>query len=210
MKPKEQIQGLYAIADGGCNPCGSFDELVRKFLDGGCRLVQLRMKGSSKGEHLAAARAIAELKNTYPFTFIINDHPDIALEVGADGVHVGSNDAAVSAIRREFGDSLIVGYSAHSMDEAVLAAQSADYVAFGAIFPTKNKGPDHPVQGLEMLRQVVDAVDVPVVAIGGIGRGNIDSVIDTGVTSIAMISALCESGDIRAETQYFIKKYFEQ
>ena len=213
-----RIRGLYAIADSVFNPCASLSELARRFLDGGCRIVQLRMKNSvNRGSGsevrglavdgaavLAEARAIARLKAEYDFTFIVNDHADVAAEVGADGVHVGENDAPVAAIKSKYGDRLIVGYSSHSLEEARRAVEcGADYVALGAIFPTKTKGPGHPVQGLAKLSELVRSIDVPVVAIGGIGRGNVGDVIAAGASSVAMITALSEAEDIAAEARWF-------
>ena len=202
------IEGLYAIADSKWNPYVTLAELTDKFLRGGCKIVQLRMKGAPKDEVLKNAAAISELKNKYDFVFVINDHADVAKEVGADGVHVGEYDEPVSNIKDKYGDELIVGYSSHSIDEAIAASRGgADYVAFGAIFQTKTKGPGHPVQGIRKLETLVDAVEKPVIAIGGIDRTNIEDVLRTGVSSVAMISALSEAEDIVSEIEYF-SEYF--
>jgi thiamine-phosphate pyrophosphorylase len=210
---ESRISGLYAIADAGyCG--GNIVDVVEKYLKGGCKVIQLRVKPRSDSiEHrkdsyekmfIAACKA-ASLKSQYDFTLIINDYPDIAVKVGADGVHVGENDAPVVAIKMKYGGDLIVGYSSHSVEEARHAAcDGADYVAFGAIFPTKTKGPGHPVQGLKRLSEVVRSAGVPVVAIGGIGRRNIGDVFEAGASAAAMISALAEADDIEAETRYFV------
>lgn len=204
----KKIKGLYAIADDGWNPCASLSKLALKFLEGGCRVIQLRMKGADPSQILNAAKEIAAFKKERDFMFIVNDHADIAAEAGADGVHVGENDTAIGEIKNRFGREFIAGYSAHSVEEAIRAERNgADYVAFGAIFPTKTKGPGHPVQGLDKLREVVKSASVPVVAIGGIGRGNIQSVIETGAGAIAMISALAEAKDIVTETNYFVERF---
>jgi len=201
------IKGLYAIADDKWNPYSTMSELVEKFLMGGCKLVQIRMKGAAKEKYLKTAREIMNLKSRYDFTFIINDHADVAIEVGADGVHVGENDSPVSKIKSEYGDKLIVGYSSHSADEAISAAtDGADYVAIGAVFETKTKGPGHPVQGLEKLAEVVGSVDVPVVAIGGIGHDNIADVIKTGADSVAMITSLSQADDIVESTKKLVSR----
>jgi thiamine-phosphate pyrophosphorylase len=142
------------------------------------------------------ASEVAGFKKNNDFILIINDHADIACQVGADGVHVGTNDMPVTEIRKTFGDEIMIGFSSHSAEEAKKAWEmGADYVAFGAIFPTKTKGPGHPVQGLEKLREVVAAASIPVVAIGGICRENIEGVLKTGVSSVAMISALALAND---------------
>ena len=212
--PPMTISGLYAIADSSYDPFGSLAVLARAYLDGGCRVVQLRMKdagigdqGSGIGLMRNVAVEIMKLKAEYDFLFIVNDYVDLALDLGADGVHVGANDEGVGSIRARAGGRLIVGYSAHSLDEAVTAARSgADYVAFGAIFPTKTKGPGHPVQGIDKLASVVRAVGRPVVAIGGIGRDNIDDVVQAGAASAAMITALAEAPDVAAETRWFVNR----
>jgi thiamine-phosphate pyrophosphorylase len=210
------IAGLYAIADSGWNPFASLPELAEKFLKGGCRLIQLRMKSGRGSSHesrvtspemLAVARQIMRLKERFDFTFIINDHADIALEIGADGVHVGENDEPVASLRKRVGRKLLIGYSSHSIEEAQKAVcDGADYVAFGAIFPTKTKGPGHPVQGIPRLRELVKSVGVPVVAIGGINRENISQVIEAGAQSVAMITALSQAPDVSAETRWFVER----
>lgn len=205
---KSKVTGLYAIADSGWNPCEDLAKLTQKFLEGGCRLVQLRMNSSDQDDVSSVAKEVATLKQKWDFLFIVNDHPNIASAVGADGVHVGENDISIQEIKKAYGDKLIVGYSSHSIDEAAHAqALGADYVAFGAIFPTKTKGPGHPVQGLEKLKQLTKKLTVPVVAIGGIGRSNIGQVIDAGANSVAMISALAKAQDIVKETRWFVEKF---
>lgn len=199
------IRGLYAIADptwaGGRTPV----ELAKAYWEGGCRLIQLRAKSGSQSQMQKWAQKIAALKKSCDFTFIINDHVDVALEVGADGVHVGANDEPVSEIRRRVGKKFLIGYSSHSLEEAVVAEKAgADYAAFGAIFPSKTKGPGHPVQGIARLREVVRAVKIPVVAIGGITRANFAAVRETGVAAIAMITALTEAKDVTKEVRYFL------
>jgi len=147
-------------------------------------------------------------KKQYPFTFIVNDFVEIALEVGADGVHVGQDDLPIEEVRKKVGNKMLIGYSSHSLEEALKAQKrGADYVAFGAIFPTKTKAPGHPVQGLEKLGQVVKKLSIPVVAIGGINKNNFRQVKETGVAAIAMISALTESKNIAAETQFFVSHF---
>jgi len=209
----DRIRGLYAIADSGFCTSESLTALARRFLEGGCRVVQLRMKGSGIGDQGSGnslirnvAREIMRFKGEFDFTFIVNDHVDVALAVGADGVHVGENDEKVDSIRKR-APGLIVGFSSHSISEALAAEKAgADYVAFGAIFPTRTKGPGHPVQGLGRLKELVQSLHVPVVAIGGIGRENIDNVLAAGPTAVAMISAISQAPDVAAETGWFVKR----
>lgn len=207
------ISGLYAIADAHWNPASTLAELVQMFLEGGCRLVQLRMKSDQgrpakefETEVRAAAHQIMRLKKNYDFTFIVNDYPRVALEVEADGIHVGQGDMPVDELRSLVGERMIIGYSSHDIDEAKHAISAgADYVSFGAIFPTLTKGPEHPVQGLARLRELAGTVEVPVVAIGGVRRENVRQVIEAGAAAAAMITALSRAQDVVAETSWFVK-----
>jgi thiamine-phosphate pyrophosphorylase len=200
-----EVRGLYAIADNQFNRFPTIPEYVEQLLAGGARIIQLRMKSS---QHLAfgVAKEIMSFKKRWPFTFIVNDFIDVAIEVGADGVHVGKNDASIKEVKERLPEQMIVGYSSHSLEEAVEAQSAgADYVAFGAIYPTPTKGPEHPVQGTPALKKVVESLDVPVVAIGGIGRHNLDEVLNTGVQSVAMITALSQAQYVSDETRWFVK-----
>ena len=204
------IRGLYTIADNSFRAELTPVQLAEFYLRGGARVVQLRIKkdeprATSHERLKKMATAIMQLKQQYNFTFLINDHVDVALEVGADGVHVGADDMAVAAVRKKVGPKMLIGYSSHSLEEARAAQKAgADYVAFGAIFSTKTKGPGHPVQGLEKLQEVVQALSVPVVAIGGIGRNNFQQVRETGAAAIAMITALTNASDIVEEVRRFL------
>ncbi|MDO8526358.1 MAG: thiamine phosphate synthase [Deltaproteobacteria bacterium] len=204
-----KISGFYAIADNSFRPDLTPVDLARAYVEGGCRLIQLRVKDDVRcpmSDVRKFAEAIMVLKKKYDFTFIMNDHVDIALEVGADGVHVGADDMPVDQVRRQVGAKMLIGYSSHSISEALEAQKAgADYVAFGAIFPTKTKGPGHPVQGLDRLRELVTAVPIPVVAIGGITRGNFKNVMETGASAIAMITALTDSPNIEQEARFFVE-----
>lgn len=188
--------------------------------------MQLRMKEPNTGDRHAPlcgarddklkwnqrvfdeGRKIMELKKKFDFTFIINDYMDVAAELGADGIHVGANDAPVEEIRKRLGSKYIIGYSSHSIEAALEAERrGADYIAFGAIFPTKTKGPGHPVQGLEKLKKLCTQVARPVVAIGGINCGNIDGVISAGASAVAMITGITQAKDVVAETRFFTEKF---
>lgn len=213
---KRRIEGLYAIVDTTFSPQYTHAALAEKILLGGCHILQLRIK-RAKGsleipaQVLHAAHEISKLKNSFDFTFIVNDYVDIAMEVGADGIHVGSDDTRPDEIRRQVGDNLLIGYSSHSLEEAQKAALlPVDYVALGAIYPTKTKGPGHPVQGLKTLKQVVSAIDKPLVAIGGINRTNINDVLATGVACVAMITGLSEANDVTLETKWYVEQISKQ
>lgn len=197
-----RITGLYAICDNSPCPGRSHLMLARSLLAGGARILQLRMKGASSGARRAVAREILQLKLKTRFIFIINDDLELARAVGADGVHVGADDPALGACRRFLGPGKLLGYSAHSLEEAKRAETAgADYVAFGAIYPSRLKGPGHPVQGLAGLKKVLRAVEVPVVAIGGINHGNVQETLATGVSTVAAISALNAAPNVTVATR---------
>ena len=204
------MRGLYAIADPSFNPYPTIPKLALQLLRGGAPIIQLRMKHGGEGhEHHVreTAREIMRFKKDFTFTFIVNDYVDVAVEIGADGVHIGKGDMPLEKVRACVPAGTIVGYSSHSLEEAREAqAAGADYVAFGAIYPTKTKGPGHPVQGIAMLKRVVAALDVPVVAIGGIGRENIAEVMGTGAATVAMITALSDAPSVSAETRWFVDR----
>jgi thiamine-phosphate pyrophosphorylase len=205
------MRGLYAIVDSQWNPMSSLVQLAEQYLKGGARTVQLRVKrdasaGGDVSDVVEAARGIMRLKKRWPFVFIINDYVDVAVDIGADGVHVGANDMPVEEVKARVPEGMLVGYSSHSTLEARAAVDSgADYVAFGAIFPTCTKGPGHPVQGVAALGEVVQVVGAPVVAIGGINRENIASVLETGVSSVAMITALSTAKSVVDEVRWYVE-----
>ena len=199
--PADRIRDLYAICDNSLCPERSLEYLATELVQGGADVLQLRVKGQddfTRQRREAAAHFIMRLKAEYSFCFIINDDPALVLHLGADGVHVGADDPSVDACRRLLGPSKIIGYSAHAIDEAKAAAQSgADYVAFGAIFPSQTKGPEHPVQGLRRLRRLVRQISVPVVAIGGLNADNVASACASGARAVAMIQALTAAPNIQ-------------
>lgn len=216
MKREQKMRGLYAIVDSGFCPQGNLAALAHQYLAGGCRILQLRMKGPQRGsdleieealqaQRLRVAREIMRFKEAYDFTFFLNDDVEVALAVGADGVHVGEHDEPVQSIRERVGDRLRIGYSSHSLEEALAAEDAgADTIAFGAIFPTATKGPGHPVQGLERLAALAQKVHVPLIAIGGINRQNVRNVVEAGADAVAMITALAQAPDVVAETKWFV------
>jgi len=204
------VRGLYAIVDNSFSKDKTHVELAYAYLLGGCRLLQLRIKKDHfsiwDDEVFEIAKTIMPLKEKFDFTFIINDYVDVAAEIRADGVHVGENDMPIEKIRERIGNDLLFGYSSHSLDEALAAEKAgADYVALGAIFPTKTKGKGHPVQGVDRLEELVSSVNIPVVAIGGINRTNIDQVLTTGVDAVAMITALSGASNPVQETAWYVK-----
>jgi thiamine-phosphate pyrophosphorylase len=198
MSGRSGIAGLYVIVDP--DACAGRDTVAvaRLALEGGARVVQWRDKRRDKGDQLAEARAIAALCREHAAAFIVNDHADLALACGADGVHLGQHDLPIDAVRPIVGPDAIIGVSTNNADEARAAeAAGADYVAVGAIFATATKALTRAAN-VDRLREVKAAVPVPVVAIGGIHAGNIASVVAAGADAAAVISAVCGAEDVRA------------
>lgn len=204
-----EIRGIYALCDTSLNSRLSHLELARQLVAGGAPILQLRMKGETDlGKVREVARQILALKQERDFTFLLNDFVALGAELPVDGVHVGQDDLSIAEARKILGPDRLIGYSSHSLEEALAAeAAGADYVALGAIFPTATKGPGHPVQGPETLRRVVAALRAPVVAIGGINRENLSQVLATGVAAVAMIGALSLAPDIAAEARWFVDQF---
>ncbi|MBI2081994.1 MAG: thiamine phosphate synthase [Deltaproteobacteria bacterium] len=206
----ENLAGLYTIADTHSSRNLSPREIALMYLQGGATTLQLRMKGAPADQVFQAAREIVGLKELFNFRLIVNDSLEVAREINADGYHGGKEDPSIEEARRILGPRKLIGYSSHSVAEALEAEKrGADYVAFGAIFPSPSKGHDHPVQGIEKLREVVSLLNVPVVAIGGIGRDNIKRVLSTGVSMVAMISALLRPGVSTVDEVKFYRGLFK-
>jgi thiamine-phosphate diphosphorylase len=173
-------------------------DVARAAINGGASVLQWRDKSREKGDQFADAKAIAAMCREAGVTYIINDHADLALAVGADGVHVGPHDLPVGRVRTIVGEGLIVGASTNNAHEARAAERDgADYIAVGAIFPTGSKGNTRPAN-VDRIREVKAAVSLPVVAIGGIDASNIASVIGAGADAAAVISAVCGAEDQHA------------
>ena len=174
-------------------------EMGRKLLDAGARIIQLRNKTADDLTFIKIAKEIQSLQRLYEDTvFIINDRVDIAVEIGADGVHVGQEDEDFRNVRRRLPEDMIVGVSARYPNLAAEAEETgATYVGAGAVFPTPTK-PDATVIGMEGLRAVVEAIRIPVVAIGGITAQNVRGVCRSGVRYAAVISDINAAPDAAA------------
>jgi thiamine-phosphate diphosphorylase len=197
MTSTRPIRGLYVIIDPEACPGRSPVEIARLALEGGAAVLQWRDKRRDKGDQLEGARAIAALCRDAGAIFIVNDHVDLAIACGADGVHLGQHDLPIEAARPIAGAGMIIGVSTNNDAEARVAeAASADYVAVGAIFSTASKGNTRPAD-LDRIRAVKAAVRPPVVAIGGINASNIRSVVEAGADAAAVISAVCGADDPR-------------
>jgi thiamine-phosphate pyrophosphorylase len=173
------------------------EDAAQVALEAGIRLFQYRDKSGNRRAIYETCLRLAVLLKRSNALFIVNDHPDIAMAVDADGVHLGQEDLPVELARKLMGGGRIIGVSTHSVEQAG-AAQSAgaDYVGFGPVFTTGTKDAG-PCQGIEGLRQVRKAVTLPVIAIGGINGGNLDEVLRAGVDGVAVISAILAAPDLR-------------
>ena len=207
MTAPRPIHGLYVIIDP--DACAGRDpvEVARLALEGGASTVQWRDKRSDKGEQLPQARAVRELCVVSDALFIANDHLDLALAVGADGVHLGQRDLPIASVRPLAPPRFIIGVSTNNAEEARTAQDAgASYVAVGSIFPTGTKNDTRPAN-LERLREVKEAVELPVVAIGGIDVSNIDEVLAAGADAVAVISAVCSAEDVRAAARELAARF---
>jgi thiamine-phosphate pyrophosphorylase len=187
---KLSLQKIYPITDRNLSGL-SHTEQVKRFIDGGATLIQIREKSLSSGELFADAAAAVKIARNAKVCILINDRVDIAMMSDADGVHLGQDDLPTAAARELLGPDAVIGISTHSLQQVrdALAGGNADYIAFGPIFPTSTKMDHEPLVGLETLSQVRELVgDVPRVAIGGINRTNLASVLRAGADSAAMIS----------------------
>ena len=199
MKCDKRMMRLYAITDRAWVGRQTLSEQVEAAIRGGATCVQLREKQLPEAELLDEAREIAALCRRYGVPFFVNDNVDVAIACGADGVHVGQDDMAASDVRRRVGDRMMIGVSAHSVEEAVTAVKNgADCLGVGAVFATSTKT-NVSAMPRETLRAICRAVDVPVVAIGGISRANLPLLAGTGVDGVALVSAIFSAPDIEAE-----------
>ena len=205
MKCDKKHMLLYAVTDRAWVGKQSLYEQVEAALRGGVTCVQLREKELDEEAFLAEAKEVSALCRRYGVPFFVNDNVDIAIACGADGVHVGQEDMAAAQVRRRVGDDMMIGVSVHSVEEAVEAVKNgADCLGVGAMFSTSTKA-DANVLPREVLRDICRAVDVPVVAIGGIGKGNLMQLAGTGVDGVALVSAIFGAADITAECRLLRK-----
>jgi thiamine-phosphate pyrophosphorylase len=196
------VFGLYVVTNRALSHGLSESEVARLAYSGGADIVQLRMKTECGKEMLEEAITIKRYALEYHKLFIVNDRIDIALLSDADGVHLGQTDIPVKEARKLLGNNKIIGKSVHNVEEAIAAvSEGADYLGVGSIFTTTTKRDAKQSLGLEILTCIKNAVDIPIVAIGGIDRDNVESVIATGVEAIAMVSAVVSENDIAKTTK---------
>jgi thiamine-phosphate pyrophosphorylase len=191
---------LYVIMDLGYLHNRSLRNVAAALAHGGADLVQLRGKHASLDELRRASDEIRGLLHEAGVPLIINDYPDLAAEVGADGVHVGQNDLTVAQARAIVGHGKIVGKSTHSLEQAISAAsEEPDYIGVGPLFATPTK-PDYVPVGLDLVRQVRRRVPaLPQFCIGGVNRGTLPQVLAAGALRVVMVSGILLADDVETE-----------
>lgn len=201
MKCDKKDLLLYAVTDRHWLNGETLYNQVEKALKGGATFIQLREKELDEESFLEEAVQIKELCRKYQVPFVINDHVGIAISADADGVHVGQDDMKAGDVRAKLGPDKIIGVSAHTVEEALIAEQQgADYLGVGAAFPTGSKD-DVNVIDHEMIRAISRAVKIPVIAIGGINKDNVQELRGHGLCGVAVISAIFAQPDIETSTR---------
>ena len=205
----ERLNGIYIIVDPEATRGRPVTEVAAQSLKGGARVVQLRDKLSDKGPMLERARELKTVCDEHGALFVMNDHADLALTSKADVLHVGQTDLPVADARRVLSPHQLIGNSNGSMDQALKSwADAVDYIAVGAIYATTTMGKSgRTALGPEMITRVKNAVTQPIVAIGGIGRGNIQDVVRAGADSVCVVSAVTFADDPKAATEELVDLY---
>ncbi len=194
MKPE---YSLYLVTDRMLMSTKTLGEAVEQAIAGGCTLVQLREKEISSLDFYVLASEMKKITDIYGIPLIINDRIDIAMAVGAAGVHIGQKDIPADIARKVIGKDMLLGVSAASVAEAVNAAKAgADYLGVGAMFPTGTK-PDAGFVSMEELGKIRRAVDIPIVVIGGISKENATLFQPMGIDGLAVASAVIAQPDIK-------------
>lgn len=192
---------LYAVTDRHWLNGETLYSQVEKVLKGGATFIQLREKNLDEEHFMEEAKEIQKLCRKYHVPFIINDNVELTAAIDADGVHVGQRDMEAGDVRAKLGPDKIIGVSAQTVQQAVEAEKrGADYLGVGAVFPTGTKE-DAVEVGKEVLKEICEAVSIPVVAIGGVGAHNVEELSGSGISGIAVISALFAQPDIEQATR---------
>ena len=201
MRSDKKHMLLYAVTDRAWVGTKSLYEQVKEALENGVTCVQLREKELDESDFLKEAEQISALCKEYKVPFIVNDNVNIAIACKADGIHIGQEDMELTNVRKLVGEDMIIGVSAHTVEEAIKAQEGgADYIGIGAVFATSTKT-DVDVLSFETLKSICEAVDIPTVAIGGIKKDNICKLKGSGIDGVAVVSAIFAANDIATATK---------
>ncbi len=194
---------FYLVTDSGLSKKGTLSD-VKEAVEAGCKIIQYREKNKSTKEMVDEAAEIRRICGDRAI-FLVNDRIDVALAVDADGVHIGQDDMPIETARKLLGADKIIGLTVHNVEEAIEAEISdADYLGLGSIFDTSTKKDAGKGIGPASIRDVKNAIKIPVVAIGGINKENCILVVENGADSLVAISAVVCSDDVKRETREFI------
>ncbi len=197
---------LYVITESSISKGRSNELVVEEAIKGGAEIIQLREKNWDKNKIKKEAIKLLKIcrKRKNNILFIINDYVDIALDIGADGVHLGQSDMPIGEARKICGKKLIIGLSTHSIDQAIKAdREDVDYITIGPIYKTRAK--DYTI-GPKIIKEILKKIKRPLIAIGGINKNNIDEVLSQGVNNIAVISAVVAANNIEKAAKDLVKK----
>jgi thiamine-phosphate pyrophosphorylase len=206
MAQRLQLPPLYAILDPEQTEGRSPELVLRGLLNGGAKILQLRVKNMSPRDFLQLARQAREATRAFACRLIINDRLDIALACAADGVHLGQEDLPLAPARKLMGEK-IIGISTHDLEQARAAERGGgDYIGFGPMFGTSTKETGYSARGVDMLREIRAAVALPIVAIGGISENNVTQVWQAGADSAAIIGDILHAEDVATKVKTILSR----
>ena len=209
MKVNKKEMLLYAVTDRSWLNGRTLYSQVEEALKGGVTIVQLREKHLCEEDFLKEAKKLKSLCGKYKVPLIINDNVDIMMRSGADGVHIGQDDMDLKAVRKIVGKDKIIGVSSHNVKEALEAEKNgADYLGVGAAFKTGSKN-DASVIDHAVYKEICGSVNIPVVAIGGITKDNLSELEGSGISGVAVISAIFAQDDVRSAAEDLYRRTLE-
>ncbi|MFS0888847.1 thiamine phosphate synthase [Peribacillus frigoritolerans] len=204
MKKSQIDLSLYLVTEESI-AIEELTKIIAQSVSGGVSIVQLREKNNSSLSFYEKASALKQLLNELSIPLIINDRVDIALAVGADGIHIGQDDLPLPVVKKMVPEDMIVGVSVSTLEEALEAERDgADYIGVGSVFPTKTKQ-DATLMALEDLGEICRGVSIPAVAIGGITADNISALSDSGLSGTAVVSAIMNADNPKTASESLLK-----
>lgn len=204
MKKSQIDLSLYLVTEESI-AIEELTKIIAQSVSGGVSIVQLREKNNSSLSFYEKASALKQLLNELSIPLIINDRVDIALAVGADGIHIGQDDLPLPVVKKMVPEDMIVGVSVSTLEEALEAERNgADYIGVGSVFPTKTKQ-DATLMALEDLGEICRGVSIPAVAIGGITADNISALSDSGLSGTAVVSAIMNAENPKTASESLLK-----